>query len=76
MAAFFAIFLVLSCSGDADKNGGKKNAIELMKRHPMCSIEAIANECGMERVNFTAALWRNLALHHRNSKSSILTDRA
>lgn len=52
MAAFFAIFFVLSCSGDADKNGGKKNAIELMKRHPMCSIEAIANECGMERVNF------------------------
>lgn len=27
-------------------------AIELMKSHPMYSIEAIANECGMERVNF------------------------
>ena len=28
------------------------HAIELMKRYPQYSIEAIANECGMERANF------------------------
>ena len=28
------------------------HAIELMKQHPNYSIEAIANECGMERANF------------------------
>ena len=28
------------------------HAIELMKRYPQYSIEAIANDCGMERANF------------------------
>ena len=42
-----------NCSFPAYVNRLRLNhAIELMKRYPQYSIEAIANDCGMERANF------------------------
>ena len=42
-----------NCSFPTSVNRLRLNhAIELMKRYPQYSIEAIANDCGMERANF------------------------